>query len=199
MIVVILVVVVALVVLAIILSSRTKPSVPQNQKHNELYMERMEMAKRRAEEQGDTEAVQAILEDRYDELITERALKKQASAVALKQKTTPSPKISKQTIPSSRILEYDIAGINFRKGVADYVGDFTGYLKPQPTNHHDPKAIAIYANDGHHLGYIPAYETDDVRALGRPFPIPVSGHIDEAYDDDESRRFFVGVVYLSEH
>ena len=61
------------------------------------------------------------------------------------------------------------------------------------------KHIAIYANDGHHLGYIPAYETDDVRALGRPFPIPVSGHIDEAYDDDESRRFFVGVVYLSEH
>ena len=92
--------------------------------------------------------------------------------------------------------EYDISGINFRKGIGDYVGDFTGYLKPQPTNRHDPKAIAIYANDGHHLGYIPAYETDNVRALGRQFPIPVSGHIDEAYDDDESRRFYVGVVYV---
>ena len=106
------------------------------------------------------------------------------------------PKISKNTIPVSGTLEYDIAGINFRKGIADYIGDFTGYLKPQPTNRHDPKAIAIYANDGHHLGYIPAYETDDVRALGRSFPIPVSGHIDEAYDDDDSRRFFVGVVYV---
>ncbi len=105
------------------------------------------------------------------------SFKKQASAVALKQKTTPSPRISKQTIPSSRILEYDIAGINFRRGISDYVGDFTGYLKPQPTNRHDPKAIAIYANDGHHLGYIPAYDTDDIRALGRPFPIPISGQL----------------------
>jgi hypothetical protein len=197
MIIVITIVVIAFIIFAVIISSRSNTSDSQNSKHNELYMERMEMAKRQAEERGDTEAVQAIIEDRYDELITERALKKQAaSAVSKNSKIAPSPKNSKQIVSASRMSEYDIAGINFRKGIADYVGDFTGYLKPQPTNRHDPKAIAIYANDGHHLGYIPAYETDDVRALGRPFPIPVSGHIDEAYDDDESRRFYVGVVYV---
>jgi len=196
MVIAIIVVVVAFVVFAVIISSRSKTPGTKNKKHNPLYVERMELAKRQAEERGDTEAVQAILEDRYDELITERALKKQAVAPSNKKKTTSMPKICKNTIPVSGTLEYDIAGINFRKGIADYVGDFTGYLKPQPTNRHDPKAIAIYANDGHHLGYIPAYETDDVRALGRSFPIPVSGHIDEAYDDDDSRRFFVGVVYV---
>lgn len=196
MVIAIIVVVVAFVVFAVIISSRSKTPGTKNKKHNPLYVERMEMAKRQAEERGDTEAVQAILEDRYDELITKRALKKQAVVPSNKMKTTTMPKINKNTLLVSGTLEYDIAGINFRKGIADYVGDFTGYLKPQPTNRHDPKAIAIYANDGHHLGYIPAYETDDVRTLGRPFPIPVSGHIDEAYDDDESRHFFVGVVYV---
>lgn len=179
------------------ISSRRNSYIPQNKKHDPLYMERMEMAKHQAEERGDTEAVQAILEDRYDELITERALKKQAVAPSSKKKTTTMPKISKNAIPALGTLEYDIAGINFRKDIADYVGDFTGYLKPQPTNQHDPKAIAIYANDGHHLGYIPAYETDDVRALGRPFPIPIRGHIDENYDYDESRRYFYGSVCLA--
>ena len=84
MIIVIIIVVVAFVVFAIIISSRSNTSDSQNSKHNELYLERMEIAKRQAEERGDTEAVQAILEDRYDELITERALKKQATSVASK-------------------------------------------------------------------------------------------------------------------
>lgn len=196
MIIVIISVVIVFVVFVVIFSSRSKIFGLQRLKHDPLYIERMKMAKRQAEERGDAEALQAILEDRYDELVTERALKKQAIASSNKKITTTMPKISKNTISVSRTVEYDIAGINFRKGIANYVGDFTGYLKPQPTNRHDPKAIAIYANDGHHLGYIPAYETDDVRALGRPFPIPIRGHIDEAYDDDESRRFFVGVVYV---
>ena len=198
MIIAILIVVITFVIFAVIISSRGKTTGSQGQKHDPLYMERMEMAKRQAEEQGDTEAIQAILDDRYDTLIMERARKK-AAVPTKNKKTTPTPKVSKIITPIYGTLEYDIAGINFRKGIADYVGDFTGYLKPQPTNRHDPKAIAIYANDGHHLGYIPAYDTDDVRSLGRPFPIPVSGHIDEVYDEDESRRFFVGIVYLSEH
>ena len=139
----------------------------------------LKMARQRAEESGDTEAVQAIDNGTYKELLEQRAAKRQSS------------------IPSDvDIITYDIAGINFRKGIADYVGNSTGYLKPQPTNRHDPNAIAIYASDGHHIGYIPAYETDNVRALHLRFPIPVSVNIEECYDDDENRRFFVGQVTI---
>lgn len=136
-------------------------------------------ARQHAEQIGDTEAVQAIDNDTYKELLERRAATRQ------------------QTIPQDYdAYQYDITGINFRRGIADYVGHSTGYLKPQPKNRHDPNAIAIYASDGHHLGYIPAYETDEVRSLRLRFPIPVSVFIEECYDDDENRRFFVGQVTI---
>ena len=137
----------------------------------------LKMARQRAEESGDIEAVQAIDNGTYKELLEQRASKRQAASG-----------IEYQT--------YDIAGINYRKGIAHYVGESTGYLKPEPTNRHDPNAIAVYAEDGHHLGYIRAFDTDGVRALRLRFPIPVSVNIEECYDDDEDRRFFVGQVSI---
>ena len=62
--------------------------------------------------------------------------------------------------------DYNIAGINYRDGIAAYIGDFDGYLQPDPTNEHAPNAIAIFHKDGHHLGFIPAGCTDAIRALG---------------------------------
>ena len=141
--------------------------------------EGMKFARKHAEETGDTEAVQAIDNGTYKELLEQRAAKRQASAPA-----------------GYEIVRYDIAGINYRKGIADYVGESTGYLKPQPSNRHDQNAIAIYAADGHHLGYIREYETDSVRALRLRFPLPVAIYIEECYDYDESRRFFVGEVTI---
>lgn len=136
-------------------------------------------ARKHAEQTGDTEAVQAIDNGTYKELLDRRATKRQ------------------QTIPQDYVAyQYDIAGINFRRGIAEYIGQSTGYLKPQPTNRHDPNAIAIYSSDGHHLGYIREYETDEVRSLRLRFPIPVSVDIEECYDYDESRRFFVGSVII---
>ena len=137
------------------------------------------MARQRAEEAGDTEAVQAIDNGTYKELLEQRASKRQASAP-----------------DSVEYCTFDIAGINFRKGISCYVGQSTGYLKPQPTNRHDPNSIAIYADDDHHIGYIREYETEDVRALRLRFPIPVSVNIEECYDYDEHRRFFVGQVTI---
>ena len=135
--------------------------------------------RQRAEQQGDTEAVQAIDNGTYKELLDLRATKRQ------------------QTIPQDYVsYQYNIAGINFRRGIADYVGQSTGYLKPQPTNRHDPNAIAIYSSDHHHLGYIPACETDEVRALRLMFPIPVAVDIEECYDDAEDRTYFVGTVAI---
>ena len=141
------------------------------------YPEGIEFVRQRAEKAGDTEALQAIANGTYKELLEKRAAERQ-HASGFEYRT------------------YDIAGINYRRGIAHYVGQSTGYLKPQPTNRHDPNAIAIYAADGHHLGYVREYETDSVRALHLRFPLPVAIYIEECYDYDESRRFFVGEVTI---
>jgi len=141
------------------------------------YPDGIEFVRQRAEKAGDTEALQAIANGTYKELLEKRAAERQ-HASGIEYRT------------------YDIAGINYRRGIANYVGQSTGYLKPQPTNSHDPNAIAIYSDDDHHLGYIRANDTADVRALRLRFPIPVSVDIDECYDYDENRRFLVGKVTI---
>ena len=138
----------------------------------------LKMARQRAIESGDTEAVQAIDNGTYKELLDQRAADRESKIA-----------------PGIDIYQYSIAGINYRKGIANYLGRSTGYIKPEPTNRHDPNAIAVYADDGHHLGYIPADETNDVRALRLRFPIPVALDIEECYDDDD-RRFYVGDVTI---
>ena len=139
--------------------------------------EGMRMVRQRAIESGDTEAVQAIDNCTYKQLMEQRAAKRLADS-------------------DIDYMTFSIAGINYRRGIAHYVGDSTGCLKPEPTNRHDPNAIAIYAADGHHLGYVPAFETDNVRALHLRFPIPVYVSIEECYDSDTNRRFFVGQVTI---
>ena len=135
-------------------------------------------ARQHAEETGDTEAVQAIDNGTYKELLEHRAAKRVQTITA-----------------NDEIYSYSIAGINYRKGIAAYLGRSTGYIKPEPTNRHDPNAIAVYADDGHHLGYIPATDTYEVHSLRLRYPIPVSVDIEECYDDD-GRRFFVGEVTI---
>lgn len=170
------IVVAVLVIVAI--NFGMKDNAPTSQRASGLS-EGLAFARQHAEQIGDTEVVQAIDNGTYKELLEHRAAKRQ------------------QTIPQDyATYQYDIAGINFRRGIADYVGKSTGYLKQQPTNRHDPNAIAIYASDGHHLGYIREYETDEVRSLRLRFPIPVSVDIEECYDYDQSRRFFVGSVTI---
>ena len=136
------------------------------------------MARQRAEQNGDTEAVQAIDNGTYKELLEQRAADHESKIAT-----------------GIEIYQYSIAGINYRKGIAAYLGRSTGYIKPEPTNRHDPNAIAVYSDDGHHLGYIPATDTYEVHSLRLRFPIPVSLDIEECYDDD-GRRFYVGEVTI---
>lgn len=153
------------------------PSAPTDRRAGCLS-EGLAFVRQHAEQIGDTEAVQAIDNGTYTELLEQRASKRVQTITA-----------------DDDIYSYSISGINYRKGIAAYIGRSTGYIKPEPTNIHDPNAIAVYADDGHHLGYIPADETDDVRDLRLRFPIPVTVDIDECYDDDD-RRFYVGEVTI---
>ena len=133
--------------------------------------------KRQAEERGDSDTVQAVTNMTYDGPLPEKL--PDGSYTRLYE-----------------LQDYNIAGINYRENIAAYLGDFEGYLKPDHDNEHDPNAIAVYARDGHHLGFIPAGCTDNIRALGKPFPMPITGTIEQEHDDIEDRYYFVGTIFL---
>jgi hypothetical protein len=71
-----------------------------------------------------------------------------------------------------------IAGVQYRCDHQD-VGGFLGYIQHDPTNSHDPNAIAIYRNDGKHLGYIPKDETNVLRSWSAKAQLPCVGFIKE--------------------
>lgn len=134
--------------------------------------------KQQAEQRGDDDTVQAVIGMTYN---------------------GPLPIIKpdgEYTCIYNPLWDFNIAGINYRKGIVNYVGEFIGYIEPEPTNKYDPDAIAIYHADGHHLGYIPSNYTQDIREQDVQFPLPVFGYIEECYDDYENRRYFRGTVYI---
>lgn len=136
--------------------------------------------KRQAEEHNDQDTILSVLNNTYNGPMPE--LKPDGSYTSI----------------YVTYLRYKIAGINHRKRIREYVGKCNGYIQPEPTNKYDPNAIAIYAEDGHHLGYIPQAETQEVRDIGLPFPINVYCEIEEDYDYDDSRRFFVGHILIEQ-
>lgn len=161
---------------------KAKEEGAQPQKtYSPTYLLRLAEVKRQAEARGDTATVHAVLNMTYDGPLP--IVKPDGSFTDLQ----------------STILTYNIAGINFRTSIRDYVGDFIGYLKPEPKNKYDHNAIAIRHSDGKHLGYIPADETDDIRDLNIPFPIPIWGGIEEDYDEDDDRIFCRGTIFIEIH
>ncbi len=134
--------------------------------------------KRQAEERGDKDTINAVLNMTYDGPLPEQKPDGSYSSIY------------------AECLRYNLAGVNFRENIKDYVGKFNGFIKPEPTNAYDPNAIAVYADDGHHLGYIPEVETHEVRAIGLDFPIPVWVDIEMCYDYDRDRNYFQGLVYV---
>lgn len=69
-----------------------------------------------------------------------------------------------------------IAGVQYRNDARD-IGGFLGYVCSEPTNSHDKNAIAIYRNDGKHVGYIPKDETKDFREWSAKENLPCVGFI----------------------
>jgi len=62
-------------------------------------------------------------------------------------------------------LEFNIAGMNYRTDINNYLGEFVGTLEAEPTNPYDSNAIKILASDGHHVGYVPKDMTSEVRNI----------------------------------
>ena len=74
-----------------------------------------------------------------------------------------------------------IAGVQYRNDAQD-IGGFLGYVCSEPTNPHDKNAIAIYRNDGKHVGYIPKDETKDFREWSAKENLPCVGFIKDGDD-----------------
>jgi hypothetical protein len=60
-------------------------------------------------------------------------------------------------------VEFSIAGISHRDNIENYIGEFVGLLQAEPTNAYDSNAIKVVAHDGHHVGYVPADMTAEIR------------------------------------
>ena len=93
-----------------------------------------------------------------------------------------------------RIL--NVAGMSFCHGMGRYKGFIDAALVPEPKNEFDPNAIKVVAIDGHHLGYIPAEQTDFVRSLtANEFPYRCKCDVIEGYNDDDEKTYH-GFVYI---
>ena len=86
------------------------------------------------------------------------------------------------------IYHTKIAGINFRKGIKNLAGTyFDVRIEPEPKNKYDKNAIKILkADDGRHLGYIPADETEHVREFIKDdFTCHCRAFVEEGEEYDE--------------
>ena len=63
------------------------------------------------------------------------------------------------------MVRFNIAGIEYRGNLDNYLGEFVGTFEAEPANKYDPNAIKILAHDGHHVGYVPKDMTAEVRAF----------------------------------
>ena len=73
---------------------------------------------------------------------------------------------------------FDITGLRYHCTVHD-CGKIVGIVKPEPSNVHDPRAQAVYRNDGKLLGYIPRTQLDWYEEFNEQnVPCPFVGEIE---------------------
>ena len=73
---------------------------------------------------------------------------------------------------------FDITGLRYHCTVYD-CGKIVGIVKPDPSNVHDPRAQAVYRNDGKLLGYIPRTQLDWYEDFNEQnVPCPFVGEIE---------------------
>ena len=72
-----------------------------------------------------------------------------------------------QGIQNLDYIEFNIAGMSYRENIDEYIGEHSGTLEAEPTNPYDANAIKIFAEDGHHVGYVPKDMTAEVRKYSK--------------------------------
>ena len=73
---------------------------------------------------------------------------------------------------------FDITGLRYHCTVHD-CGKIVGVVKPEPSNVHDPRAQAVYRNDGKLLGYMPRTQLDWYEDFNEEnVPCPFVGEIE---------------------
>ena len=92
-------------------------------------------------------------------------------------------------------LSFSISGTSFRRGLSKYVGEFDGSLVAEPSNPYDANAIKIVAADGHHIGYIPKEDTDEVRDFIK-LPCDCHGMLVKDKDEDGHIYYWGKVVIV---
>lgn len=92
-------------------------------------------------------------------------------------------------------LSFNITGTSFRRGLSKYVGEFDGSLVAESSNPYDSNAIKVLAADGHHIGYIPKDETEDVRKF-LSLPCDCHGILQKEKDDDGHVYYWGQVVII---
>lgn len=115
--------------------------------------------------------------------------------------------IENNTIPVNDNYCTRIAGINFRNGIDDLAGhEVKCTLEADPQNEFDPFAIkVIHTQSGHHLGFVPAKETEAVRKFIHyqlPFfacKAQINLIKDDTTDPQEPETFFAAELKIYNH
>ena len=90
---------------------------------------------------------------------------------------------------------FSISGINFRGLTEDDLGDFDGTIRCEYDNERDPYALAVYTDQGKHVGYIPGGNKDLFRRIdARGGRALCEGWIEQGEEDN--RTFFYGRVKI---
>ena len=157
----------------------------RNVPYTQLFTPEEKEAMRQAKEVWDDETYNAIIQHSYQGKLPEQIVG------------------SYYTDLYPNIYRTSIAGINFRRGIKDLAGMyFMCRIESEPKNKYDANAIKILHNDGRHLGYIPADETDAVRQFldGKLPYLNCKAHIDEGEEDNDetgrTRHFLIGQINI---
>ena len=76
----------------------------------------------------------------------------------------------------STTFETKLAGAQYRC-TDDDIGGFLGYIAPEPDNEYDKNAIAVYRNNGKHVGYIPREDIASLKRWASQPSLPCIGYI----------------------
>lgn len=93
-------------------------------------------------------------------------------------------------------LSFSIVGINKRGLTDDDLGDYEGEVRCDYDNEYDDYALAVYTDEGKHVGFIPRGNVSLFERIDRAGgSVPCELWIEQGEDDD-GRTFYYGRVII---